>query len=224
MITRCIFIVVLLYRVSSFAQITGDSTMQFEEDTIVSLQTEVMDSVFMQTDSTTFFQNIWSHNPHSVGRAALFSAILPGLGQVYNGKAWKVPIVYAGLGVASGFVIYYRYGDLGFLDLRNAVKLRFDDDALTVDEYVGLASDEQLLSLYSQTKRYQDISYISLSFVYLLNIIDAIVDAHLYDFDVSDDISMKITPDLQWKTNYYTTAGTNTFATTFGLKINMHIK
>lgn len=198
--------------------------MLFAEDTVVSFQTEEMDSVFMRVDSTTFFQDIWSHNPHSVGRAALFSAILPGLGQVYNGKAWKVPIVYAGLGVATGFVIYYRYGDLGFLDLRNAVKLRFDDDVLTVDEYVGLASDEQLLSLYSQTKRYQDISYISLSFVYLLNIIDAIVDAHLYDFDVSDDISMKISPDLQWKTNCNTMAGTNTFATTFSLKINMYIK
>ncbi|MBC8173620.1 MAG: hypothetical protein H7X71_06925, partial [Chitinophagales bacterium] len=58
----------------------------------------MLDSVEKANDTTSFFQDIWSHDPQSPGRAALFSAVLPGLGQIYNGKGWKVPIVYAGLG------------------------------------------------------------------------------------------------------------------------------
>jgi TM2 domain-containing membrane protein YozV len=174
-------------------------------------------------DTTRFFTNLWG-GEHSVGKAALFSAIIPGLGQIYNEKYWKVPVVYAGLGIATGFVIYNKYGDLGFLDLEEAVKLRFDGDTLTIDRYAGLASDDQLLALHSETKRYLDLSYISLSFVYLLNSIDAGVDAHLFAFDVSDDITLQLDPLLLQHENYYRSFERNTFAASFGCKINLHIK
>ncbi|MFN0275349.1 MAG: DUF5683 domain-containing protein [Chitinophagales bacterium] len=219
------FFLVTVFHHCCFAQIENDSVFEFEEDTTFVNEKKASSSTLItKEDSTIFFQDLWSHNPHSIGRAALFSAILPGLGQVYNGKAWKVPIVYTGLGIATGFVIYYRYGDLGYLDLKEAVQWRFDGDSTTIDKYEGLAGDEQLVSLLNQTKRYQDLSYISLSFVYLLNIVDAIVDAHLYDFDVSDDLSMRILPDLNIRKNFRPTSGISTFAPALGIQINLYLK
>ncbi|MBK9507903.1 MAG: hypothetical protein IPO03_21370 [Bacteroidetes bacterium] len=76
-------------------------------DTII---TAAVDTTAVGSDSlqTPFYKNLWSHNPHSVGRAALYSAIIPGLGQAYNGKYWKIPIVYGAIGTA-GYFIYYWY-------------------------------------------------------------------------------------------------------------------
>ncbi len=147
-------------------------------------------------DTTAFhfnpFTNFWSHDPHSVKRAALYSAILPGLGQAYNGKYWKIPIVYAAIGT-SGYFIYYWYD---FYDeLRAAYLARTDADPETIDAlYAYIPSDEILLQYVEQSKQYLDLMVVVTAGVYALNIIDAIVDAHLYAFDISDDLSMQVSP------------------------------
>lgn len=174
--------------------------------------------------------NIWNDSAHSPGKAALFSALLPGLGQAYNGKWWKIPIVYAGLGTATGFVIYNTYGKYGYLDLKRALILRFDGDSTTIDQYASdpSATDDALLQAADDVKRYLDISYIVTAFVYLLNIIDAVVDAQLFNFDVSDDLTMRIDPFLHYNTKN-TTANYSSFRTpdakpVFGIQINLHIQ
>ncbi|UPT66022.1 MAG: DUF5683 domain-containing protein [Sphingobacteriales bacterium JAD_PAG50586_3] len=128
---------------------------------------------------------------HSPKKATIYSAILPGLGQVYNRKWWKVPIIYAGfagVGYAIGFNQAY------YIDFRQALKDRIDDDPNTIDPYVNKYSAANLDELQQFYRKNRDLSYIILGAVYVLNIIDANVDAHLFDFDVSNDLSLDIKP------------------------------
>jgi hypothetical protein len=150
---------------------------------------------------------------HSPLKATIMSAALPGLGQVYNGKWWKVPIIYGGFG---GLVYSSVFNDLKCQTYRDAYLLRLDDDPNTVDEFDGVYSDANLRELIDFYQRNRDLSLIFTGVLYALNIIDASVDAHLKDFDVSDDLSMKVRPSVQ-------TMGpgmmpTPTLAVTFQLK------
>lgn len=168
-------------------QAQSDSTMTFMDAD--STGSETADSLEIHIP---FYQNLWTHDPHGVGRAALYSAVIPGLGQAYNGKYWKIPIVYGALGT-SGYFIYYWYDF--FDELRSAYIYRTDNDSLTIDtQYDYIPSDELLLQYVSQSKRYLDVMVIVTAAIYTLNIVDAVVDAHLYDFDVSDDLSLHVRP------------------------------
>lgn len=154
------------------------------------------------TAHVSFFSDMWPHDPHSPGRAALYSAVLPGLGQAYNGKYWKIPLVYAALGT-SGYFIYYW--DSFYIELRDAYIARTDLDSLTTDtQYAYITSDATLLQFVDQTKRYTDLLVIVTGAIYVLNIIDAVVDAHLYDFNVADDLSLHVEPYLIPKSNMFT--------------------
>lgn len=128
--------------------------------------------------------------PHPPKKAALMSACLPGLGQVYNRKAWKVPIIYAGFG---GLGYSLGFNQIYFKRYRNALRLRFDDDPTTNDVY-PLYSDDDLVTLKQYYQRFRDLSIIGMAALYTLNVIDAAVDAHLFYFDVSDDLSLQVTP------------------------------
>jgi hypothetical protein len=125
---------------------------------------------------------------HDPTTATVRSAILPGLGQIYNKKYWKVPIIYGGLG-ASGYFI-----------LRNTRKFREFRSALVAETkgnahpYQGIYNEQQLTTLKETYRRWRDLSYISLFAVYVLQVVDANVDAHLYEFDVSEDLSLRIRP------------------------------
>ncbi len=126
-------------------------------------------------------------------KATILSAVLPGLGQVYNKKYWKVPIVYAGLGA---FIYMFHTNNEQYHFYRNGLlKVVRDTSIKTVN---GLSQDQlQTQKLYY--KKYRDFSVIGIAAVYLLNIIDANVDAHLKSFDVSDDLSIEFKP---WINNY----------------------
>ncbi|CAN5908882.1 DUF5683 domain-containing protein [soil metagenome] len=130
-------------------------------------------------------------------KAAILSACLPGLGQTYNhyalGVRWsmlKIPFIYAGFGgLAYGF-----FWNQGFVkDYRNALRLRYDDDPNTTDQF-SRYSDNDLVTLKDYYQRYRDLCVIGMAAVYTLQIIDAAVDAHLSTFDISDDLSMRIKP------------------------------
>ncbi|MFL5763125.1 MAG: DUF5683 domain-containing protein [Bacteroidia bacterium] len=148
---------------------------------------------------------------HSPKKAALFSAVLPGAGQVYNKKWWKVPIIYAG---GAGLAYSFQFNQSKYIKYRTAYKYRIDNDASTVDNYVGVYSDDNLNTLQKYYHRYRDLTVIGFAALYTLNIIDASVDAHLFTFDVSDDLSVNIHPTL-----INTTAYTN-YTTGIGLTIH----
>ena len=119
-------------------------------------------------------------------KAAIYSAVIPGSGQIYTKKYWKVPIIYGGLVTSAYFV---NDNNNQYNEYRDAALLSYE----TGEEQLGYTYSE-LIILKDHYKRNREISYFSFVGVYILNIIDASVNAHLFHFDVSDDISLNIRP------------------------------
>ena len=119
-------------------------------------------------------------------KASIYSAVIPGAGQIYTKKYWKVPIIYGGL-VASAYFINDNNNQ--YKEYREAALLSYE----TGEDQLGYTYSE-LITLKDHYKRNREISYFSFVGVYILNIIDASVNAHLFHFDVSDDISLNIRP------------------------------
>jgi hypothetical protein len=128
---------------------------------------------------------------HSPRKASILSAALPGAGQVYNRKYWKVPIVYAGLGASLWFI---RENQTQYRRYRDAYLALVDGDPNTVDEFEGRFSPEQVRDVLDTYQRWRDLSYIALGAVYVLQIVDASVDAHFVRFNVSPDLSGSLGP------------------------------
>lgn len=130
---------------------------------------------------------------HSPRKATIYSAILPGLGQAYNEKYWKIPVIYGvfattGYFMISNFNEYNRY--------RDAYRIRFDDDPNSIDEFDGKYGDESLKGIRDYYRRNFELMIVASVAIYAINIIDASVDAHLKDFEVNDDISLHFSPNL----------------------------
>lgn len=129
---------------------------------------------------------------HSPARAARLSAILPGLGQAYNRKYWKIPLVYAALGT-SGY--YIHQNNKKYQEYREAYIARTDNDTTTVTKIrYSTENIKQRRELY---RRNLELSILITAGIYLLNIVDATVDAHLFYFDVSDNLSLKLEPEVR---------------------------
>ncbi len=124
-------------------------------------------------------------------KSAIYSAILPGTGQVYTKKYWKVPIIYAGI-LSSAYYInennqkYNLYKSAAI----NSINNNSSNQIVNENDY----SYSELKILKDYYRRNREISYFSFIAVYVLNVVDASVGAHLYHFNVSDDISLNITP------------------------------
>lgn len=129
------------------------------------------------------------------------SALCPGLGQIYNRKYWKLPIIYVAMG---GCVFGFAYNQNEFAYYRDVLRIRYDDDSLTVDP-LPLYSDASVVALKNDYQRYRDLCVIGFSAIYLLQVIDAAVDAHLYTFDVGPDLSLQWSPRITpgFRQNYY---------------------
>jgi hypothetical protein len=129
---------------------------------------------------------------HSPKKASILSACLPGLGQGYNHKYWKIPVLYAGMGTV-GYFIHYTHGQ--YKTFKDAYILRTDGDPATTDDQLDY-TDAQLKENVDFYRRYRDLNIILMAAIYTLNIVDANVDAHLFTFDVSNDLSMSLRPSL----------------------------
>lgn len=141
-------------------------------------------------------------NPLAPSKAAFYSAVLPGLGQIYNKKYWKAPIVWGALG---GSIYAYSWNNDNYQRFRTAFKRRqagFTDDEfydLNNDNEPGSAPDLDIGDLESQQERFQesrDLMLVLTIAVYALNIIDANVTAHLKQFNVDDNLSFDFEPYL----------------------------
>lgn len=137
-------------------------------------------------------------DPLAPSRAAFYSAVLPGLGQVYNKKYWKIPIIYAGM--ATG-VYFYLQNDKDYNRFRDAYKRRlagYTDDEFWGDGSTPLVSTERLIDAQKRLKRNKDLSIVVSVAFYLLNIVDANVDAHLQQFNVSEKLTVQ--PQINFET------------------------
>lgn len=136
------------------------------------------------------------YDPLSPARAAFYSAVLPGLGQAYNGKYWKVPVVYAALGIG---VYFYLENDRQYDRYRDAYKSRLagqTTDEFTDESGTPIVSTNGLIEAQRFYERNKEISILVTVGLYALNIIDANVDAHLQQFNVSEDLSLKPSMDF----------------------------
>lgn len=136
---------------------------------------------------------------HSPRIATIRSAIFPGLGQIYNKKYWKLPIVYGAMGGAAG-VFLFNFGN--YKATRFAYKVKYNMRVLKTDSAKFNKIRADLIPLSEESLRFyrnqfrRDIDYSAIFFLVMwgLNIVDATVDAHLKSFDVSPDLSLKIKP------------------------------
>ncbi|HAT65118.1 MAG TPA: hypothetical protein DCS66_11035 [Flavobacteriaceae bacterium] len=161
-------ILFFLGSLSLFAQ--SDSLSVKEEKVIV-----VKDSLSPKED----------YDPLAPAQAAFYSAVLPGLGQAYNKKYWKIPIIYAGIGTG---IYFYIQNTNDYNRFRDAYKRRlagFEDD-----EFQGISTD-RLIDAQETASRNRDISIVVSIGFYLLNIIDANVDAHLKQYNISEDLTLQ---------------------------------
>ncbi len=126
------------------------------------------------------------------GKAAMYAAVFPGLGQIYNKKYWKLPLVYGALG-AGIYAITFNHDQYKiYLD---GFYTRIDDDPVN-DQFVGQYDERQLIELQNIYRRWRDLSIILTGVAYGLQILDAYVDAHLFYFDVNDDLSLNWQPSI----------------------------
>lgn len=132
---------------------------------------------------------------YSPTRAGLYSAVLPGLGQYYNRKYWKIPLVWGAVGTGVGIAVwnqkqYTRYRN-AFVSELNGQTHEFSDINGITKEVLGRAQD--------RAKRQRDYAIAIAGLIYVLGIVDAVVDAHLYDQRTDPDLAIKpIIIDNQW--------------------------
>jgi hypothetical protein len=129
---------------------------------------------------------------HSPTKAAWRAAVLPGWGQIYNRKYWKLPLVYGGLG---GLGYWVGINAVEHRQYRRSYIAKTDEDAGFADPFPGLP-ESSVLSAREFYRRQLDASILLTVAFYGLQIVDAVVDAHLFEFDVSDDLSLQASPWL----------------------------
>jgi len=167
--SRLLLITSFLILFSAKIQAQNEEVIPKKDELIVEANTKVRDSI----------------DPLTPSKAAFYSAILPGLGQAYNKKYWKIPLVYAALGTGIYFYIdntneYNRY--------RDAYKRRLA--GFTDDEFQGI-SDEALIRAQRTLNKNREISLLVTIGIYALNIIDANVDAHLLQYNVDENLALQ---------------------------------
>ncbi len=190
-----------------YSQITD--TLPFTSDTnsiatqelpVLSDSIHYNDTVLKKTGHLT--DTLIRKKVHSPKQATIRSAILPGLGQIYNKKYWKVPLVYAAIGIPA----YLFFDNKNFYKkTRYALSIvannRYSSDSLSkVDPQllplVTLRAEGSLINYRNQFRRNMDYSVLITLLMWGLNIVDATVDGHLKGFDVGDELSLKIKPVL----------------------------
>jgi nitrogen fixation-related uncharacterized protein len=173
-VTNKFLIVIILFFTCFFL------SAQNEDEKVI----EEAKKVLVVSDSTVFIKK--EYDALSPSKAAFYSAVLPGLGQAYNKKYWKIPIVYAAIGTG---IYFYVTNNNQYNDVRDAYKRRLA--GFTDDEFQGLLTDDGLLEAQKTLRRNKELSLLITFGLYALNIIDANVDAHLMQFNVNDDLSFK---------------------------------
>lgn len=155
-------------------------------------------------------------NRHSPRLATLLSVVCPGAGQIYNRKYWKAPVVWTGLAVSVYSINYFQ---ARYTDYRLAYKdymLEGDKSEVLYDllkkyepnRTIDPKFYKEYLTYYkTDYQRNMNLSYIAAGLIYFMNVIDAMVDAYFYDFDVSDKITLRMQPDMLSSFRYVYVAG-----------------
>ena len=136
-------------------------------------------------------KKIRPYEPLAPARAAFYSAVLPGLGQAYTGNYWKIPLVYAAIG---GGIYYFNFNNRIYNEARDIYKRRLA--GFTDDRFNGIVSDDSLLSRQRRFRQDREMAILLTTLAYILNIVDANVSAHLQQYNINNDLSVR--PDMQF--------------------------
>lgn len=197
----------LVLLTDSIQSVTDEQQSITEVDSLESIS-----SVVLITDTADLpvavEYNQFKPNPT---KAVIYAAIFPGLGQIYNGKYWKLPIVYGGfLGFSYAISWNHRY----YIDYSNGYKDIMGDDPEkdSWKNFLPYGADPETVDKAWLTdvmkrrkdyyRRYRDLSIIGTVAMYALSIIDAYVDAQLFDFNISSDLSLRVEPVVIQKNDY----------------------
>lgn len=210
-------LLLLLFAQQTWAQEEENNepdTVIIVQDTLVNDQEMIGIPLGDETEKTTF----GSRNTKKIPRkAALYAAALPGLGQVYNGGYWKVPIVY-GTFITLGW--FANFNTDRYLLFRRA-NIALESGLLDENPLQGTVVTN-ISSNLEATRRSRDFTYILMAGAYALQIMEAIVDAHLIEFDVNEDLSMQFQPSMG---QYFASAtGPGSFVPAMGASFILKIK
>ena len=189
---NCLIVVLFFFFLEVSAQMP-DTTFVPQRDTVYVLS-DIDDFVMIfPVDSSG------SYSKHSPAKAAIMSAVLPGLGQIYNRKYWKLPIVYAAVGISAGIFLKWQneYSRMmrAYIDIYDKDPYTNYFDTLDFPDWYTEAQKIQVITKRKDLLRtWRDWSIVAVVVTYALNIIDANVDAHLIDFSLDDNISLNIRP------------------------------
>ena len=195
-----LFSTLLLFINFSYSQEEQDSIPKTEID---SVQADLADKGVVIKDSVSFKKAKKEFNPLAPSKAAFYSAVLPGMGQIYNKRYWKAPIVWGAIG---GSVYMYIYNNDQYQRFRTAFIRRqagFTDDEFNGEGTLPLFDVERLEYQQERFQSDRDLWLVAAIALYALNIVDANVDAHLKQFNIDDDLSIDFEPylDLNQVTN-----------------------
>lgn len=166
--------------------------------------TETSDTIIVKSKPQTSQVAIADFQPDAQ-KAVWLAAVVPGLGQIYNRQYWKVPIIYGG---TLGLVYGITWNDRMYVDYRKGyVDLMDKDPNTNYFEHLlpsGVVLDNSNSSYYTKIiktkldnyRRYRDLCIIGTAVLYLMSIIDAYVDAQMFDYDISPDLSLEVAPTL----------------------------
>ncbi|MBQ6244976.1 MAG: hypothetical protein IJK55_09730 [Bacteroidales bacterium] len=152
--------------------------------------------------------------PHP-GTATLYSLLVPGLGQIYNREYWKLPIYLGAMGFA-----YHYYLDCrtNYTRFRNIYLEATDPEAT----YTGPITADQALYYRNVYRRYRDYSILAIAALYLLQVIDANVFSYMHNFEVDDDLALKVAPTVILPQNQFALANPVSQSAAFGLKLGLN--
>jgi Family of unknown function (DUF5683) len=160
---------------------------------------EKKDAIYKGTRSQATMDSIELKQRKSYRRATLYSAILPGAGQFYNKKYWKIPIVYAAIGIPA--FLYFQnkqiYNEAQYALVVTINKSGVDSMNKVSPDFLPLVTSGNttaIINVRDEARKDQDYSVLFFLLFYGLNIVDATVDAHLKDFNVNSDLSFRIKP------------------------------
>ncbi|OWK72830.1 hypothetical protein CBW16_12825 [Flavobacteriaceae bacterium JJC] len=182
-------IFILLFSLKIFAQVSPKDTIRVENyprDSVSTKKAKSEGQVLTEIQEANSAPAAMKFNPTKAG---LYSAVLPGLGQYYNKKYWKIPIVWGGIGTGVGITLwnqkqYTKYRD-AFIAQLNGQPHEFSDVPGITADALGRVQD--------RAKRQRDYAIAVTGLVYILNIVDAVVDAHLYEGRKDPDLALKPT-------------------------------
>ena len=147
-------------------------------------------------------------------KASFYSALLPGLGQAYNGDYWKIPVIYAGF---TFFGYWYDLNQMQYKRFRKSYNAATDNDPNTIGEFEGKLTNEGVKRYRDKYRRDRDYAILYTALFYTLNIIEANVSAHFSNFDVSDNLGFNLSPAIMPETMFSAPSSFPAVGVTFSL-------